>query len=1153
MHQICKEGKAALLTDILQLISLAQVPTSHLEHQDLESGYTALHDAISYGNIHCAVKLLQQGASLSTPAVDGFTPLDLAVWNQFKNGFVPESKNLNVLTWGTNCNYNLGHNHDGNLKVPEKVKRFSRDKFTSSICNVNFGKYHTLFLDKNGNVYSCGYGKGGRLGLGSESTHLEPTLIPGLKNIVKISCSNDHSLALSADGKVYSWGINTNMVLGHPEQKNLLKPQVIKATFTFEKILTVKAAKYHSILVAADQIYTFGFNGGQIGHMYSEEEYQIVPRTVTRLRHKPGDNLGKIAHVHASAAATVVGFENGSIFVCNQYDIKKVATLNRSDQVMSLNIRQGHSYSSVKTKKIRVTGGSLARQATTENTNKKSKPLLITILDTNGLVFCCIPDMFKNVLLYHWDVYNEKFLVSDVALGSNSLLLLTTNGEVFSCDPYPTLKSEKEIRRDHSHKTWSSASNRKKESLKMLRPIKLLKKAGLHNGTKIVCNGTGYVNACIVQDRISTLDFLPSVESSTFTSEISALFDNDDIYETDITVYCQSGRKVSAHKALLANASEKLSNLVQNAEASEQSYIELSETDESVTSMLETIYMINLPPTAKRQTKHPLLCNGMIDVNRCVKIDRNAIEELSDVVLVSEEGEKFKCHRVVLAARVEYFMTHFLVNSRWGAVSLNQEIPVDANKRTLSDFIYYVYTDTFPSNYTFESLKLLLKLSDQYLVSRLKSFCEVSLVAFLTEENLIHVLRTANDYNSHNLRAVCLHIVAMNLPFYLEHRLLDHLEEELLEQLDIIYKEVVLFHLTRSPNLDYSVMEYLKYIADFTTAVEEKAVVVKTPIKGLPDELDEYFSEEDDVTVSSVPEQSTETSAVSYDLLPSSSSVGARTLPEDKTEDVSLESGIVEVNINKKQKNRKLNVGAAPPVYNKQVVNGPDALTAQSSSAVVPTSSHENSITTKSWGTPTTGAVSLNRSLSEIIEEEERQKKLNQKTKESKKAQSRLSAQNIVTQNLAKNEGGTRTSGTPWGNMGGMPAVSLRDIMSTENSGTSSKQKHSPLGKISQTSNPASPLKEKPKEKSETFNFMPDRQVHCLRSIMEAEQASSKSVLPKSFSRPLEVIQIEERAIQELRELYKVDECCNEFITIRTVPENGAVRPAWGSNAPLKL
>ena len=70
---------------------------------------------------------------------------------------------------------------------------------------------------------------------------------------------------------------------------------------------------------------------------------------------------------------------------------------------------------------------------------------------------------------------------------------------------------------------------------------------------------------------------------------------------------------------------------------------------------------------------------------------------------------------------------------------------------------------------------------------------------------------------------------------------------------------------------------------------------------------------------------------------------------------------------------------------------------------------------------------------------------------------------------------------------------------------------------------------------------------------MEAEQASSKNVLPKSFSRPLEVIQIEERAIQELRELYKVDECCNEFITIRTVPENGAVRPAWGSNAPLKL
>ena len=1167
MHQICKEGHAALLSDILKLVSQTLEISSILELHDRESQYTALHDAISYGNINCAVKLLQSGASLATPAVDGFTPLDIAVWNQFKNGFVPESKNLNVLTWGTNCNYNLGHNHDGNLKVPEKVKRFNREKFTSSICNVNFGKYHTLFLDKTGNVYSCGYGKGGRLGLGSENTFLEPTLIPGLKNIVKISCSNDHSLALSSDGKVYSWGINTHRVLGHPEPKNLSKPQVIKASFMFDKIITVKAAKYHSILVAADQIYTFGFNGGQIGHMFSEEEYQIVPRTVTRLRHKPGDNLGKIAHVHASAAATVVGFENGSIFVCNQYDIKKVATLNRFDHSNVLNFDaslKGASFASVKTKKIRVTGGSLARQVTSETSNKKPKALLLSILDTNGLVFCCIPEMFKNVLLYHWDVYNEKFLVSDIALGSNSLLLLTTNGEVFACDPYPTLKSDKEIRRDHSHKTWSSATTKKKESLQMLRPIKLAKQAGLHNGTKIVCNGTGYVNACIVQDRVSTLDFLPSVESSSFTSDISALYDNDEIYETDMTVYCQSGKRISAHKGLLANASQKLAKLVEDAETSGHDYIELSESDEIVASMLEIIYMINIPPTVKRQTMHPLLCNGMVDVNRCARIDRDAIINLSDVVLVSKEGVKFPCHRFVLAARVEYFMTHFMVNSRWGAVSFNQEIPVDANKRTLSDFIYYIYTDTFPSNYTFDSLKLLLRLADQYLVSRLKSFCEVSLVSYVTEENLIHMLRTANDYNSYNLRAVCLHIVAMNVPYYLEHRLLDNLEEEILEQLDKVYKEVVLFHLTRSPNKDYSVQQYLQYMVPVIRPVEVVEPTVKSPIKGLPDQLDEYVSDEEEGKLlksdSGQQNENSSDASPSAAALPSNSSPEipstSASLTQNKNEDGALENAFREININKKLKDAMVNNTAETPA---------EAAGYLAADPIEPPLATSSNHIPKSWGVSNNGPATLNRSLSEIIAEEERQKQVEKKNKEAQRAQAKLAAQKSSAKTAlpAADKSGVHSrpssSCTPWGAVPEGPTVSLRDIMSTEDSTEGAKQKQTSPGKPLKssplyTSNPKSPLKSpEVRGKSETFNFAPDRQVHCLRSIMEAEQASSENVLPKSFSRPLDVIQIEERAIQELRELYKVDECCNEFITIRTVSGKNVARPAWGKNGPLNF
>ena len=1144
IHKICREGDAELLCDFLKLGRFS-CDKFCLETPDLESQYTPLHDAISSGNINCAVKLLENGASLKTPALDGFTPLDIAVWNQFKNGFVPESHNLNVLTWGPNSNYNLGHNHDNTSKLPEKVKRFNRDKFRSSICNVNFGKFHTLFLDKAGFVYACGYGKGGRLGLGHEQTLLEPTIIPELRDIIKISCSNDHSLALSSDGKIYSWGVNTHFALGHADSKISLRPRVIKATTTFSKILTVKAAKYHSVLVASDQIYTFGFNGGQLGHIYSDELHQIVPRSVTRLRHKPGDNLGKIAHVHASAAATLVGFESGAVFICNQYDVRKVANLNRYDtNVVKLNSNQGLMEGfAVKTKKIRVIGGSLARQVSSETNTKSTKPLLISILDTDGLVFCCIPSMFKNVLVYHWNVYSEKFIVTDIALGSSALVLLTANGEVFTCNPYPTLKSDKEIKRDHSLKSWFVGSHKQKEQIQMLRPIPLIRQAGLHNGAKVACNGTGLVKACIVQDRISTLDFRPSVEESSYMTDISALFDNDDIYETDMVVYSESGKQTSVHKAIVANCSGTMQNIIDSAEESEKPYIELSGSDEVVTSMLETIYLMHKLPPFSNKAKCPLRYNGMVDVTRCTTIDRKILSHLADVSLVSEDGTMLACHRCVLAARVEYFRTHFLVNSRWGASSLNQQIPIDANTRTLGDFVYYIYTDRFPQNFTFDSLKLLLKLSDQYLVSRLKSFCEVSLADFITEENIMHVLRTANDYNADSLRDVCLYIIAMNVPYYLEHRTLENIEEEILNLLDKVYKNVVLFHFNKSQHHGYTVKDFLRDFAQFNFCQkkENRKNSTNDPLEKLVGpNLNIVASEENDVR----PQE-----GLTHQVLPSSptNQCDPPTSPIDVDVIEVSSDAELEITSDDKSRNNNINSNKSKEKLHTNVSTDHDAIFASSKS---------------SWGIQT--PTSSNKSLSQIIKEEELQQASKNRVNSPKKPPTKplISTQTIPLLNCEASTEIMPTS--PWGNTStAPPVVSLKDIMSSENTSptkdnirSSSKEGLPSAVGQSLAFSPGKPSNSAQREVSETFDFNADRQVFSLRSIMEDEQMSRAHVTSlKSFSRPLECIQIEEQAIQEIGNLYHVDENFNEFIIVRTVVnmESSVIKPAWGKNGPLNF
>ena len=78
-------------------------------------------------------------------------------------------------------------------------------------------KYHTVFLCTDGSVFTCGQGRGGRLGHGNEQTVLSPKKIAALNGIfcTGISNANDHTLILDQMGQVYSFGLNTYHQLGH--------------------------------------------------------------------------------------------------------------------------------------------------------------------------------------------------------------------------------------------------------------------------------------------------------------------------------------------------------------------------------------------------------------------------------------------------------------------------------------------------------------------------------------------------------------------------------------------------------------------------------------------------------------------------------------------------------------------------------------------------------------------------------------------------------------------------------------------------------------------------------------------------------------------------------------------------------------------------
>lgn len=88
----------------------------------------------------------------------------------------------------------------------------------SPAVSIAASTHHTLVSTRSGQLYSFGYGKGGRLGTGDEIHRPLPTRILGslTKRIVaSIAAAENHSLCSTNDGKVFAWGSNGFGQLGY--------------------------------------------------------------------------------------------------------------------------------------------------------------------------------------------------------------------------------------------------------------------------------------------------------------------------------------------------------------------------------------------------------------------------------------------------------------------------------------------------------------------------------------------------------------------------------------------------------------------------------------------------------------------------------------------------------------------------------------------------------------------------------------------------------------------------------------------------------------------------------------------------------------------------------------------------------------------------
>jgi alpha-tubulin suppressor-like RCC1 family protein len=187
------------------------------------------------------------------------------------------------LLCGSGDNGQLGNNKRSNLPnrdtkwdLEDCLKpRLAPEFKQRSVSQIACGESFSLFLTHSGQVFSCGEGPKGSLGLGQDSAVsasqprcVVPSPITSLSivPVVQLAAGSQHAVALSATGSVYVWGCGKKGQLGVGSTNNLWSPSLVPALDAVE-IAAVSCGQYFTALLTRQgAIYTCGENScGQLG------------------------------------------------------------------------------------------------------------------------------------------------------------------------------------------------------------------------------------------------------------------------------------------------------------------------------------------------------------------------------------------------------------------------------------------------------------------------------------------------------------------------------------------------------------------------------------------------------------------------------------------------------------------------------------------------------------------------------------------------------------------------------------------------------------------------------------------------------------------------------------------------------------------------
>ncbi len=174
------------------------------------------------------------------------------------------------------------HNHLSNpLSEDRKHPTFKRVEKLSDIISVAAGDFHSLALDKDGRVYSCGKNYHGQLGLDTDENQTQFTAIPIPAKITLITAGTNNSYAVSEDGKLFACGANYFGQLGLGFKCDSDQSTFVQVPFNGKVVFAAAGDNFALVVDDAGKLYGCGTNyPGNLGlpNSWKEREFlELIP------------------------------------------------------------------------------------------------------------------------------------------------------------------------------------------------------------------------------------------------------------------------------------------------------------------------------------------------------------------------------------------------------------------------------------------------------------------------------------------------------------------------------------------------------------------------------------------------------------------------------------------------------------------------------------------------------------------------------------------------------------------------------------------------------------------------------------------------------------------------------------------------------------